>query len=153
MIATEKPENRELLSRALALLSRRELGRTEFVAKLVAREFAKAEVEAAADWCEAQGFLSESRYVEGTARRLSSKYGTSRVVQTLRSKGVNEDAISQAIPDLKANEFDQARTLWMRKFGSPPADANEKSKQIRFLQSRGFGFDVIKRVIGGITNE
>jgi len=149
----EKPENRELLSKALALLSRRELGRAEFVTKLVAREFARSDVEAAADWCEAQGFLSESRYVEGAARRLSSKYGASRVAQTLRSKGVDEDAISQVISDLKTNELGQARTLWMRRFGSPPADANEKSKQIRFLQSRGFGFDVIKRVIGGSTGE
>jgi regulatory protein len=153
MNSAEKPENRELLSKALALLSRRELGRTEFVTKLIAREFVKSEVEAAADWCEAQGFLSESRYVEGAARRLSAKYGTSRVAQTLRSKGINEDAISQVIPDLKINEFGQARTLWLRRFGSPPADANEKSKQIRFLQSRGFGFDVIKRVIGGSTDE
>ena len=65
-----KPENRELLSRALALISRRDLSRAEFVNKLVTREFDKAEVEAAADWCAAQGFLSESRYAEGAARRL-----------------------------------------------------------------------------------
>ncbi|MBL8524759.1 MAG: recombination regulator RecX [Betaproteobacteria bacterium] len=144
-----KPENRELLSRALALLSRREMGRSEFVAKLVSREFDKSEVEATADWCEAQGFLSESRYVEGTARRLSAKYGTRRVAQTLRSKGVAEDAINAAIPELKANEFEQARALWLRKFDHPPLDAAERAKQVRFLQSRGFGFDLIKRVLAG----
>ncbi len=147
-----KPENRELLSCALALISRRELGRSEFIAKLISREFDKTEVEGAADWCEAQGFINESRYVESTARRLSSRYGTSRVVQTLRSKGVTDDAINQAVPDLKANELVQARALWARKFGAPPANASEKAKQVRFLQSRGFGFDIIKRVISGSTD-
>jgi len=146
-IEPAKPENRELLSRALALIARRDLSRAEFVNKLVSREFDQAEVEAAADWCAAQGFLSESRYAEGAARRLSAKYSAGRVIQTLRSKGVTDDAISQLVPDLKANELEQARAIWTRKFRAPPADADEKAKQIRFLQSRGFSFDVIKRVI------
>jgi regulatory protein len=80
--------------------------------------------------------------------RLVRRAGFSqRAAQTLRSKGVTDDAISQLVPDLKANELEQARAIWTRKFRAPPADADEKAKQIRFLQSRGFSFDVIKRVI------
>lgn len=110
-------------------------------------------MDGAADWCQAQGFLDEGRYVEGAARRLSSKYGTSRVVRALRDKGVTEQAIADVTPDLKENELAQARAVWIRKFREPPTDANAKSKQIRYLQSRGFSFDVIKQVIRGVEAE
>jgi regulatory protein len=144
-----KPENRELLSRALALLSRREMGRSEFVTKLAASGFEKPEIEEAAAWCQSQGFLNETRYVEGVARRLSVKYGASRVASTLRGKGVTEDAIAEAMPDLKVSELDQARLLWARKFGAPGENAADKAKQMRYLQSRGFSFDTIKKVVRG----
>jgi regulatory protein len=147
--AAAKPDNRQLLSRALALLSSREMGRAEFVAKLIASGFEKAEVEEAVAWCQAQGFLNETRYVEGVARRLSVKYGASRVASTLRGKGVTEDAIADALPDLKVSELEQARLLWARKFGSPGQNAADKAKQMRYLQSRGFSFDTIKKVVRG----
>ena len=134
-------------------MSRREASRAEFIAKLIAAGYVKTEVEGAADWCQSQGFLDEGRYVEGAARRLSSKYGTSRVVRALRDKGVTEQAIADVTPDLKENELAQARAVWIRKFREPPADANAKSKQIRYLQSRGFSFDIIKQVIRGTEDE
>ena len=149
MIDIVKPDNKELLARALALLSRRDASRAEFVSKLIAAGYGKSDVEGAADWCAEQGFLNEARYVEGAARRLSAKYGASRVAQTLRSKGVTEEAIAEVVPDLKENELAQARAIWTRKFREPPADANARSKQIRYLQSRGFRFEIIKQVICG----
>ena len=152
MIDPVKPENKELLSRALALLSRRDASRAEFVAKLIAAGYGKEEVEGTADWCVAQGFLNETRYVEGAARRLSAKYGASRVTHTLRSKGVSEEAIAGVAGDLKDNELTQARAIWTRKFREPPADANAKAKQIRYLQSRGFSFEIIKQVIRGVDD-
>ena len=144
-----KPDNRELLSRALALLARRDLGRAEFVGKLIAAGFDKSDVDGAADWYLAQGFLNETRYVEGAARRLSAKYGASRVAHSLRDKGVTDEAIGEVLPALKDSELERARAIWSRKFHNPPADASEKSKHVRFLQSRGFSYDTIKRVIRG----
>lgn len=133
----------------MGFLSRRDASRAEFVAKLVAAGFEKLEVEGAADWCVSLGFLNEARYVEGAARRLSAKYGVSRVTQTLRSKGATEEAIAEVVPDLKENELAQARAIWSRKFREPPVDASAKAKQIRYLQSRGFSFAIIKQVIVG----
>jgi regulatory protein len=36
--------------------------------------------------------------------------------------------------------------VWQRKYRSPPVDAKEKAKQMRFLQSRGFSFEIIAKV-------
>lgn len=129
------------------------MSRAEFIAKLVGAGYEKSEVEGAADWCLGQGFLNETRYVEGAARRLSAKYGVSRVTRALRDKGVTAEAIAVVIPDLKENELAQARAIWTRKFREPPVDATAKSKQIRYLQSRGFSFEVIKQVIRGTEEE
>jgi len=43
--------------------------------------------------------------------------------------------------------LEAARGVWQRKFGALPQDASEKARQVRFLQSRGFGFDVIFQVL------
>lgn len=131
------------------MLSRRDASRAEFVAKLIAAGYEKSAVEGAADWCASLGFLNETRYAEGAARRLSAKYGVSRVTHTLRSKGVTEEVIAGVTPDLKDNELAQARAIWTRKFREPPADASARAKQIRYLQTRGFSFEIIKQVIRG----
>ena len=148
-VQSPKPENKELLARALALLSRRDASRAEFTTKMLRGGFDKADVSAAADWCVEMGFLNEARYVAGAARRLSAKFGASRVAHTLRSKGVTEESIAEVTPELKESELERARAVWVRKFREPPVDATAKSKQIRHLQTRGFSFDVIKLVIRG----
>ena len=149
-LVVPKPEDKALVSAALRLLSRRDYPRAEFIKKLGNAEFEKSEIEAAADWCHAQGFLNETRFAESTSRRLGAKYGAQRVAHTLRQKGVAEDEVSAAISTLKESEPDRARALWNRKFGRIAASADEKSRQIRYLQSRGFGFAIIKQVIAGI---
>jgi regulatory protein len=144
-----KPEKRELVSAALGLLARRDMSRSEFTTKLKSREFTPEEIESVIAWCAAEGFFNETRYAESKARSLGSRYGARRVGATLRQKGVDEEVVATAMAQLKETDFDRARDMWQRKFGEVAANANDKNKQIRFLQSRGFGFDVIKRVIAG----
>ena len=149
----DKPENKALVSAALKLLSRRDYSRTEFIKKLSASEFDAADIEAAADWCHAQGFLNESRFAESTSRRLGAKYGVQRVAHTLRQKGVAEEQVSAMISTLKESEQDRASALWTRKFGKIAESGAEKSKQIRYLQSRGFSFAIIKQVIARAADD
>ena len=146
-----KPENKALVSAALKILSRRDYPRAEFISKLVSAEFDKADIEAAADWCHAQGFLNETRFAESTSRRLGAKYGAQRVAHTLRQKGVAEEQVSAVISTLKDSEQERASALWTRKFGRIAESADEKSKQIRYLQARGFSFAIIKQVIAAAT--
>ena len=145
-----KPSNKALVSAALRLLARRDYCRSEFTAKLHAAEFTLDEIAAAADWCHVQGFLDESRYTETTSRRLGYKYGVQRVAHTLRQKGVTEDHVAVAINTLKQSESTRASALWARRFRAVAETAEEKSKHIRYLQTRGFSFSVIKEAIAGV---
>jgi regulatory protein len=48
---------------------------------------------------------------------------------------------------LKGEEYESARMVWEKKYSSLPSDLNEKNKQIKFMQNRGFSFDTIKKII------
>jgi len=43
--------------------------------------------------------------------------------------------------------------VWRKKFKDFPSSREEWAKQARFLQSRGFGFDVIKKILNEQTND
>ena len=78
-----------------------------------------------------------------------SRFGIQRITHELRQKGIAEELISAALPELKESELAAACEVWQKKFGALPQDEKEKARQIRFLQSRGFGFEVIFQVLRG----
>jgi regulatory protein len=57
--------------------------------------------------------------------------------------------IEAVLGENRDSELERAREVWRKKFGSTPTDAAEKARQMRFLQSRGFTPEVIRRAIGG----
>lgn len=144
LAAIERPGNRELVSRAIALLARRESSRATLIAKLLKDGFARDECEAAARWCQAQGFLDEARHARGLAARLNQRYGSWRVAMQMRGKGVPEAEIETALETLKPTEVARARALLLRRYGESRATGEEKARQTRFLRQRGFAGDVIK---------
>lgn len=138
-----------LRERALGLLSRREHSRLELRRKLAAHTEDGDELEALLDDFEKRGWLSEQRFVEQVIHARNGRYGSRYVVHELREKGVAEALIEQALPQLRESELEAARAVWTKKFGRQPADMKERAKQTRFLQSRGFGLDIIGKVLRG----
>jgi len=43
--------------------------------------------------------------------------------------------------------------VWTKKFRAAPGTREERAKQMRFLQSRGFSFDAIRAVIKGADED
>jgi len=138
-----------LKGRALRLLSGREYSRAELERRLAEFEDEPGALAKALDELQAKGFISEQRVVESVLHRRSSKLGASRIRQELQSKGLDREAVDQAVAQLRATEVDRARVVWRKKFGEPPVDASERNKQMRFLASRGFGGDTIHKVVAG----
>lgn len=160
----KKPEI-SLRTRALQCLARREYSRAELRAKLLphlqrdeesdgasfdSASFDNApgeDLDALLDDLTQRGWLSDERAVTQLLHAKRGRYGTQRIAHELRQRGIDETLIAGALPELKESEFATAREVWRKKFGAPPQDAKEKARQMRFLQSRGFGFDVIARVL------
>ena len=77
----------------------------------------------------------------------SHKFGSAKIANELREKGVSQELIETALEQVKENELDNAKDIWRKKFKAIPASRDEWARQARFLQGRGFGFDVIKKVL------
>ena len=107
----------------------------------------EAAVDQLLDWLAANNYLSEARFVESRVNARSRKQGALRIKLELSRHGLALDP-EQAVA-LRETEFARAQALWQRKFGALAADARERAKQARFLASRGFAADVVRRVVGG----
>ena len=62
-------------------------------------------------------------------------------------------AIAKVATAARATELERARQAWKKRFRTPPASGAERAKQMRFLQGRGFSFDVIRRVVAGTEED
>ena len=142
-----------LKGRALRLLAGREHSRAELEKKLAPHEQAPGEVQRALDELQAKGFISEQRVVESVIHRRSARLGAGRVKQELQAKGVSAEAVAEAVDRLRGTETERARQVWRKKFGEPAADAAGRAKQMRFLASRGFGAEAIRRVVRGADDD
>lgn len=142
-----------LKGRALRLLSGREHSRAELERKLKSFEEEPGSLAQALDELQAKGFISEQRVIESVVHRRAAKLGTARIKQELQGKGLDPAAVSAALVGLKATEHERALVVWRKKFGAPPVDAQAAAKQMRFLAARGFGGDVIRRVVGGAHDD
>jgi regulatory protein len=138
-----------LTGRALRLLSGREHSRAELERKLKPYEDEPGALAAVLDKLQAKDFINEGRVIESVLHRRSAKLGTQRIKQELQAKGLEPEAVAQALDQLRGSEVERAREVWRKKFGTPPEDAAERGKQMRFLASRGFGGDTIHKVVSG----
>ena len=154
--ANDKPVKKSgfatsLKGRALRLLAAREQSRSELEKKLKAHEETPGQLAVVLDELQAKDFISEARVVESVINRRQAKLGVSRIRQELFSKGIDKEAVVEAMAGLKATELDRAKELWKKKFGArsngQPFDRAAQAKQMRFLAARGFSGDVIRRVM------
>ena len=138
---------RELKARALRLLMRREHSRAELAKKLAPHAESEDAVELLLDDLVARKFLSEDRMADARAHVLSRKFGTSRLRHDLKSKGVAEETIERVAAEARLTEVGRALAIFKRKFREPADSPQDRAKRMRFLASRGFSHDTIRKVL------
>jgi regulatory protein len=138
-----------LKGRALRLLSQREHSRAELERKLAPHEEVPGELAKALDELQARDFINDDRAVDSLVNRRAGKLGSARIKQELATKGLSGEAVAEALESLKDTEFSRAHEVWRKKFGTPAQDPQEKAKQLRFLITRGFNAEVVRRVVKG----
>jgi regulatory protein len=137
-----------LRERALRLLARREHARVELSRKLLPYAESAEQLAGLLDELAARQLLSDERYVEMRLHARSSRFGNARLAHELRTQGVAEDLVKEALAS-GTDELMRAQQVWQRKFESLPVDATERARQMRFLLSRGFSGDTTRRVLRG----
>lgn len=135
----------ELKTRALRYLVRREHSRAELARKLAPHAESADAIEAVLDLLLSKKQQSDERFAEERARVLSRKFGASRIRHELKSKGISEEISTRVSTD--PNETETARAILQRKYREPAGTREERAKRARFLQGRGFSYDLIKKVL------
>ena len=106
------------------------------------------EVDRVLDELAAAGVLSDARAAESLLQLQGRRFGSRRLQQVMRERGVPAELAGPALQQARSTELERAREVWQRRFGQPAADAAERARQMRFLAGRGFDGDVIRRVVG-----
>jgi regulatory protein len=148
-----KSPGKSLRQRALDYLAKREYSYAELGKKLKTYAEESDDISAILDDFKSRGWLSDARFTEQLVHARQAKFGSARVAHELREKGVADELIVDAVAKIKAGELDNAREVCRKKYLHSPQTREEWAKQARFLQSRGFGFDIIKQVLSSEAGE
>jgi regulatory protein len=126
-------------------LALREHGEQEITQKLISRGFDKEVVEAAVSVLIADGLLSDSRFVEAFVHsRFKKGSGPQKIRAELRQRGIDDALVSASMEAIAGQWLERARDVREKKFGrEAPGDFKERSRQMRFLQQRGFTVEQI----------
>ena len=136
-----------LKARALRYLSAREHSRLELARKLTRHIQEGDDLDQLLDWLVAQKFLSDARFAESLVNRRAARFGSSRILSELQSHGLEDEDVSPLRISLLEDENERAFQVWEKKFGVAAASHEERAKQMRFLQQRGFSNSAIQYVI------
>ncbi|MGE5625682.1 MAG: regulatory protein RecX [Bacillota bacterium] len=142
-------------AKALALLARREHGARELEAKLLERGYESTAVLAVLSSLQGEKLLSDERFVqEFVATRARRGSGPLKIREELRGRGVTGELVEQALAGLKAGAAGSAEAARRKRFGTAlPKDMQERARQARFLQQRGFAMEDIRKALKGDIEE
>ncbi len=138
----------EIWSRALKLLSRREHTELELRNKLPRGEEEAGAVLEVIENLKREDYLSDERFAEVYVRsRMERGDGPVKIRHALKNRGVSGALIERYLDPADGVWETILGEVWARKFDSAPANYKEWAKQARFLQSRGFTTEQIKKVV------
>ena len=138
---TKQSQQSKCYAAALKMLMRREHSKLELRQKLNLKDFDDAVINDSISLLAEQKYQSDERFSEAfILMRFNQGKGPIKISMELKSRGVSKFDLTLF------NWFELAKDVKYKKFGdSKFLDYKEKSRQKRFLQSRGFGFDEINQ--------
>lgn len=140
VIYDEKQLNKYGLNR----LSERDWGRGELKKKMLRLQPDVEMVDRVLEKLEESGYLSTARRIVAVLNTYGHREGLRRTKQRMAEKGFTKEEIESVGVADNEKELEIASAALLRKFKTTDADYTKMS---RFLVSRGFAFDVIKKAI------
>ncbi len=145
---------------AMDLLARREHSRRELVDKLSRRFGDGAALALELDRLAEEGLQSDLRFAFSHARqRALSRRGPALIRAELRQRGVGDALVAQALAEVVAEQdidwVQQAASLARDRFGEIDRvrlEQREYARRARFLQSRGFSGEQVRRALAASSD-
>jgi regulatory protein len=126
-------------------LARREHSEQELARKLAKRGYAADTVATTLAALVADRLLSNARFAEAFVHaRIQRGSGPQKIRAELRERGISDELIDNCLEAVADSWRELARQVRTKRFGSgQPKDFRERSRQMRFLQQRGFSAEQI----------
>lgn len=142
----QQVETATVYQTALRLLTNREHSCLELKNKLLQKGLPRDKVEAVLAELEQQKLLNDNRFCEIFIRsRIAKGQGPLRIKEELRQRGIVPEMVDHHFNDAAIDWREQILAVRQKRFGKQwPKDFNERAKQIRFLQYRGFDLEQIQ---------
>ena len=138
------------LNLAVSCLARRACSKEEIRRVLLRNHYNSEVTELILYKLEKGGFLDDSEFCSQWIHyRSSGKYGINRIRQELRSKGVDEQIVSEALDSISSDDqLEQATEMARKKRQLIKTNSDSyktKGKIIQSLVRRGFSWDIAKK--------
>ena len=129
-------------------LARREHSEVELSRKLATRGFDADLIETTLADLVAENLLSNTRFAElFVYSRFQRGSGPQKIHAELRERGIDDGLINDSIAGYEQQWQELVRQVREKRFGaSLPEDYKERTRQMRFLQQRGFTPEQISSV-------
>jgi regulatory protein len=139
----------DLRRTAMDLLARREHSRAELRAKLRRRGADASAIDPLLERLDAEGLQSDARCAEALARSCVRRgKGPLRIRAELRAHGVDDAVADSTLAILEEPWAELAQAARTKRFGTTlPRTREERARQARFLEQRGFASDHIRAAL------
>jgi len=137
---------KDIYNQAIRYLSYREYAIEELRSKLLKKFDSEWEVGQVLERLLNDDLLSEQRYAESYIRtRVKKGYGPEHIRNELMQKRLAKMDIERALADGEFVWGEEIYKVWLKKFNQAPnVKMQDRAKQWRFLQYRGFSNEHIK---------
>lgn len=148
-------KKQSLNERAMNLLARREHSVRELKNKLVKADFDIDDIYAVIEKLTNADLQSDERFAENYLRYRSQRgFGYQRITLELKERGVAADIINDTLNKSEIDWFTLAAEARSKRFGEHSPDTQQdRAKQQRFLQYRGFTHEQITESFNFKQNE
>ncbi|MCR4693730.1 MAG: recombination regulator RecX [Pseudobutyrivibrio sp.] len=135
--------------RGLYLLQKQDRSRKNLTDKLLEGGYPIDVVDEAIAYIDSFGYIDDERMARSYIRFYQDSRSKMRIRQDLKKKGISDDVINIALEDEYANdEMELINALLTKKhYDKEEASYEDKGKMYRFLASRGFSSDAIKKAL------
>ena len=136
-------------NRALDLLARREYSAGELEKKLIDKGFSAVDAATSLEKLQANNLQCDQRYTEAYVRsRVIRGFGSIKIANELYQRPVSEAIATDVLDEYQGQWLSIAEDLYQKKYRQTRVENyNEWTKRARFLQSRGFTSDQIRKIV------
>lgn len=149
-----KCEETEAYDYALVLLGIKDYSSKDMRKKLIQKQYSNQTIDFILSKLQSLEFINDERYAEKYIEYCLSikKSGRNKIMYDLQNKGINASNIESLDID-EEKQFENACNLALKKMNSVKNTSNPREKVIRYLLSRGYEFDLIKKVVNKLFKD